>query len=109
VERYFSIAIQPRARMTETPRSVFSLKVHRSTGDSPYPFSTRSTGCPELHSGKVAAGDLYLPDAPGFRGPVVGDSVYHCHILGHDDSGMMAIIRVIPAKEPRQEYQVVID
>jgi len=29
---------------------------------------------------------------------VVGDFVYHCHILGHEDSGMMAIIRVLPAK-----------
>jgi FtsP/CotA-like multicopper oxidase with cupredoxin domain len=32
-----------------------------------------------------------------FRGPVVGDFVYHCHILGHEDAGMMAIIRVTPA------------
>jgi FtsP/CotA-like multicopper oxidase with cupredoxin domain len=31
-----------------------------------------------------------------FRGPDVGDFVYHCHILGHEDSGMMAIIRVNP-------------
>jgi FtsP/CotA-like multicopper oxidase with cupredoxin domain len=31
-----------------------------------------------------------------FRGPDVGDFVYHCHILGHEDSGMMAIIRVQP-------------
>jgi FtsP/CotA-like multicopper oxidase with cupredoxin domain len=31
-----------------------------------------------------------------FRGPIVGDFVYHCHILGHEDSGMMAIIRVQP-------------
>jgi FtsP/CotA-like multicopper oxidase with cupredoxin domain len=31
-----------------------------------------------------------------FRGAVVGDFVYHCHILGHEDSGMMAIIRVLP-------------
>jgi FtsP/CotA-like multicopper oxidase with cupredoxin domain len=33
-----------------------------------------------------------------FRGPSVGDFVYHCHILGHEDNGMMAIIRVKPAK-----------
>lgn len=32
-----------------------------------------------------------------FRGPVVGDYVYHCHILGHEDGGMMAIIHVLPA------------
>ncbi len=31
-----------------------------------------------------------------FRGDDVGDFVYHCHILGHEDNGMMAIIRVVP-------------
>ncbi|MBC7661729.1 MAG: multicopper oxidase domain-containing protein [Chitinophagaceae bacterium] len=31
-----------------------------------------------------------------FRGPYVGDFVYHCHILEHEDKGMMAIIRVNP-------------
>ena len=31
-----------------------------------------------------------------FRGPYVGDFVYHCHILEHEDKGMMAIIRVLP-------------
>jgi FtsP/CotA-like multicopper oxidase with cupredoxin domain len=31
-----------------------------------------------------------------FRGPDVGDFVYHCHILEHEDHGMMAIIRVLP-------------
>jgi FtsP/CotA-like multicopper oxidase with cupredoxin domain len=29
-----------------------------------------------------------------FRGETVGDFVYHCHILEHEDGGMMAIIRV---------------
>ena len=32
-----------------------------------------------------------------FRGPDIGEFVYHCHILGHEDNGMMAIIRVLPA------------
>jgi FtsP/CotA-like multicopper oxidase with cupredoxin domain len=31
-----------------------------------------------------------------FRGPDIGDFVYHCHILEHEDKGMMAIVRVIP-------------
>jgi FtsP/CotA-like multicopper oxidase with cupredoxin domain len=31
-----------------------------------------------------------------FRGPDKGDFVYHCHILDHEDHGMMAIIRVLP-------------
>lgn len=33
-----------------------------------------------------------------FRGPDVGDFVYHCHILEHADNGMMAIIRVLPPR-----------
>jgi FtsP/CotA-like multicopper oxidase with cupredoxin domain len=32
-----------------------------------------------------------------FRGPATGDFVYHCHILEHEDKGMMAIVRVLPA------------
>ena len=35
-----------------------------------------------------------------FRGPDIGDFVYHCHILNHEDQGMMAIIRVLPAPAP---------
>ena len=31
-----------------------------------------------------------------FRGADVGDFVYHCHILEHEDGGMMAVIRVVP-------------
>jgi FtsP/CotA-like multicopper oxidase with cupredoxin domain len=38
-----------------------------------------------------------------FRGPDVGDFVYHCHILGHEDAGMMAIIRVLPKPNPLLE------
>jgi FtsP/CotA-like multicopper oxidase with cupredoxin domain len=29
-----------------------------------------------------------------FRGQTVGDFVFHCHILGHEDLGMMAIEHV---------------
>lgn len=29
-----------------------------------------------------------------FRGPDIGDFVYHCHILEHEDGGMMATVRV---------------
>jgi FtsP/CotA-like multicopper oxidase with cupredoxin domain len=34
-----------------------------------------------------------------FRGPDIGDFVYHCHILEHEDGGMMATIRVLPKKK----------
>jgi FtsP/CotA-like multicopper oxidase with cupredoxin domain len=41
----------------------------------------------------------YIKVRMDFRGAVVGDSVYHCHILDHEDGGMMAIIRVKPPKK----------
>ena len=31
-----------------------------------------------------------------FRGPIVGSFVFHCHILGHEDLGMMAVEQVNP-------------
>jgi len=31
-----------------------------------------------------------------FRDADTGDFVYHCHILEHEDNGMMAVIRVLP-------------
>jgi FtsP/CotA-like multicopper oxidase with cupredoxin domain len=37
-----------------------------------------------------------------FRDPnIVGTFVYHCHILDHEDAGMMGTIRVEPADAPR--------
>ena len=39
----------------------------------------------------------YIRVKMDFRGAVVGDFVYHCHILDHEDGGMMATIRVLPA------------
>jgi len=36
-----------------------------------------------------------------FRDPnTVGTFVYHCHLLEHEDGGMMGIIRVVPADQP---------
>ena len=40
-----------------------------------------------------------------FRGPDVGDFVYHCHILDHEDGGMMQIIRVLPKESERRRRQ----
>jgi FtsP/CotA-like multicopper oxidase with cupredoxin domain len=33
-----------------------------------------------------------------FRGNIAGDFPYHCHILSHEDAGMMAMIRVLPSR-----------
>ena len=41
-----------------------------------------------------------------FRGPIAGDFVYHCHILEHEDAGMMAIIRVLPKSAARDRDEV---
>jgi len=39
-----------------------------------------------------------------FRGEVVGDFVFHCHLLGHEDLGMMSIIRVnAPGKDAKAQ------
>jgi len=37
-----------------------------------------------------------------FRGQDIGDFVYHCHILNHEDQGMMAIIRVMPGPAAKE-------
>jgi FtsP/CotA-like multicopper oxidase with cupredoxin domain len=37
-----------------------------------------------------------------FRDPnVVGTFVYHCHLLEHEDGGMMGVIRVVPKNSPK--------
>lgn len=50
-----------------------------------------------------------LPDFPAirvrmdFRDPnIVGTFLYHCHLLDHEDKGMMGSIEVLPADSPRQ-------
>lgn len=40
----------------------------------------------------------YIKARMDFRGAVEGDFLYHCHILDHEDGGMMAKIRVKPPK-----------
>jgi hypothetical protein len=32
-----------------------------------------------------------------FRGPgIVGTFLYHCHLLEHEDGGMMGVVQVVP-------------
>jgi FtsP/CotA-like multicopper oxidase with cupredoxin domain len=38
-----------------------------------------------------------------FRGKDIGDFVFHCHILSHEDLGMMNIIRVIPHRSRHED------
>ncbi|MGD0829482.1 MAG: multicopper oxidase domain-containing protein [Terracidiphilus sp.] len=42
-----------------------------------------------------------------FRGPDVGSFVFHCHILGHEDLGMMNIIQVVPPPSAANTPQTV--
>lgn len=42
-----------------------------------------------------------------FRDPnAVGTYVYHCHLLEHEDGGMMGLIRVEPRVEPQNQTQI---
>ena len=36
-----------------------------------------------------------------FRGNIEGEFVYHCHILDHEDAGMMANIMIMPPEQPK--------
>ncbi len=50
---------------------------------------------PYAKDGKPGVAELIIP----FTNPVmVGEFVYHCHIVGHEDAGMMANISVLPKK-----------
>jgi FtsP/CotA-like multicopper oxidase with cupredoxin domain len=40
-----------------------------------------------------------------FRGPDIGSFVFHCHILGHEDLGMMNIIQVVPPTDSWNKSQ----
>jgi FtsP/CotA-like multicopper oxidase with cupredoxin domain len=59
------------------------------TGNNP-PACVNAKGNPVLPYPQVQV----LMD---FRGMDIGDFVFHCHILGHEDLGMMAIERVCPS------------
>jgi hypothetical protein len=63
------------------------------------PLPRGSAGC----DGTVAAwqSGACAPSRVVVRIPfaVVGDFVYHCHILGHEDAGMMAKISVVPSRQ----------
>jgi suppressor of ftsI len=50
---------------------------------------------PYARNGKPGVAEIIIP----FTNPVmVGEFVYHCHIVGHEDAGMMANIAVLPKK-----------
>jgi FtsP/CotA-like multicopper oxidase with cupredoxin domain len=41
-------------------------------------------------------GSRVVVDIPFTRPQQIGKFVYHCHILGHEDKGMMATVEVVP-------------
>ncbi len=55
---------------------------------------------PYAKNGKPGVAELIIP----FTNPImVGEFVYHCHIVGHEDAGMMANIEVLPKKTLAQD------
>ena len=55
---------------------------------------------PYAKDGKPGEVTIVIP----FTNPVmVGEFVYHCHIVGHEDAGMMQIIRVLPRRTAAED------
>ncbi len=55
---------------------------------------------PYAKDGKAGEVSIIIP----FTNPVmVGRFVYHCHIVGHEDAGMMQIIRVLPRRTAAED------
>jgi hypothetical protein len=52
-------------------------------------------------NGKPSFQNKVLERLRDFRGPDVGTFVFHCHILNHEDMGMMNIIQVVPASSAK--------
>ena len=56
---------------------------------------------PYATNGKPATAELIIP----FTNPVmVGEFVYHCHLVQHEDAGMMANISLVPRRTAAQEF-----
>ena len=68
-----------------------------------YHGNVDALGRPIDSYGNVIANPVYpsIKVKMDFRGPIEGDFVFHCHILQHEDGGMMARMRVLPATQRR--------
>jgi Multicopper oxidase len=75
-------------------------RLHRGKwrADSRFRCGSRSASGPTARSNSVMwSGNASSRIAVDLlRGPDIGDFVFHCHVLSHEDAGMMAIIRVQP-------------
>jgi FtsP/CotA-like multicopper oxidase with cupredoxin domain len=66
-------------------------------GDPPAGGGVQPPACITANGGGPGLPYPQVEALMDFRGPDIGDFVFHCHILGHEDRGMMAIERVCPA------------
>jgi FtsP/CotA-like multicopper oxidase with cupredoxin domain len=62
-------------------------------------FTTGANGLP-VYSPPAGASPPSVTIKLDFTGSDIGDFVFHCHILAHEDAGMMQIIRVVPPVAP---------
>jgi FtsP/CotA-like multicopper oxidase with cupredoxin domain len=58
-------------------------------------FTTAANGLP-FYSPPAGASPPSVTVKIDFTGSDIGDFVFHCHILAHEDAGMMQVIRVLP-------------
>src|SRR5690606_9413259 len=55
---------------------------------------------PYAKNGKPGIAEIIIP----FTNPIIaGDFVYHCHLVQHEDAGMMANIRVLPRQSAAEQ------
>ncbi|WP_222183776.1 multicopper oxidase family protein [Geminicoccus harenae] len=55
---------------------------------------------PYAKNGKPGIAEIIIP----FTNPIIaGDFVYHCHLVQHEDAGMMANIRVMPRRTAAEQ------
>jgi FtsP/CotA-like multicopper oxidase with cupredoxin domain len=78
-----------------------SFLVTEVNGEQPdYPGLRDVIDIPYRKNGKPGFVKMLVP----FLNPImVGEFVYHCHIVGHEDAGMMANIRVLPRQTAAEE------
>ena len=86
----------PPARLPGDRDQRRAAALHRLSGH-------REPACPRPHDGRRASSRSIIP----FTNPViVGEFVYHCHIVQHEDQGMMANILVLDPNQPPPAYEL---
>jgi L-ascorbate oxidase len=80
---------------TRVPNQIFAKGILMDS----VPLAHADGICASLSDWRKGACKAY-PATVDIPFAIAGDFVYHCHILEHEDGGMMARIRVRPNSQP---------